>query len=117
MYSKWDSIYKHLVQEKLFRNIFMAENGAYVGNRKGHGAMFTSPSPVGGLMAHWEEAQTQAGETWGSGRAGSELMWDMTWAGQPSVVDMGLEASPAEVSHSERRLSLSHRRCVTPGQR
>lgn len=65
VYSKWDSIYKHSVQTTLFRNILMAENMAYVGKRKCHGARFTSPcqwegswhigkspDPSGGVLGH-----------------------------------------------------------------
>lgn len=63
VYSKWDSIYKHSVLTKLSRNILMAENMAYVGKRKRHGARFTSPSPVGGLMAHWEKPRPKRGSS------------------------------------------------------
>lgn len=106
MYSKWDSIYKHSVWTKLFWNIFLAENMAYW-KQRGHGAVSISFSPVGGLMERWEEAQTQAGKLWGTWAAACEMVWDTIWACQPSQVDLGPEASPADVSHSQQMLSLS----------
>ena len=39
--------------DKLFWNIFIAENMAYIWKQKGCGAIFTIPSPVGGWEGSW----------------------------------------------------------------